>query len=107
MRRGELLALRWSAVYMDARSLRVCRTADYIPGFGYVVNEPKTAAGRRMIMLPAFAVEMLKRHRVEQLEARLKIGASWEDLDLVITDLNGGYFNPRYLEKTFTESSLG
>lgn len=103
MRRGELLALRWSDVDLDTRSLRVSRTVDYIPGFGYVVNEPKTAAGRRMIMLPVFAVEMLKHRRVEQLEARLKAGGSWEDLDLVITDLSGGYFNPRYLEKTFSK----
>lgn len=103
MRRGELLALRWSDVDMDARTLRVSRTVDYINGFGYVVNEPKTAAGRRIIMLPTFVVEMLKRYRVEQLEARLKVGSSWEELDLVITDLNGGYFNPRYLAKTFSK----
>jgi integrase len=103
MRRGELLALRWSDVDMDARLLRVNRTVDYIPGFGYVVDEQKTAAGRRAIVLPLFVVEMLKYHRVEQLEARLKAGGSWEDLDLVITDLHGGYFNPRYLEKTFSK----
>lgn len=103
MRRGELLALRWADVDMEARTLRVCRTVDYINGFGYVVNEPKTAAGRRMIMLPVFAVEMLKHHRIEQLEARLQAGSSWEDLDLVVTDLNGGFFNPRYLAKTFSK----
>jgi len=51
---------------------------DYINGYGYVVNEPKTAAGRRMIMLPVFVVEMLKRHKGEQAEARLKAGSVWE-----------------------------
>jgi integrase len=64
-----------------------------------VENEQKTAAGRRVVLLPSFVVDMLKQHRVKQLEARLKAGSSWEDHDLVFTDLSGGYFNPRYLEK--------
>lgn len=29
----------------------------------------------------------------------MKVGSVWEDRDLVFTDLSGGYFNPRYLEK--------
>jgi integrase len=51
------------------------------------------------VLLPTFVVDMLKQHRVEQLEARLKAGSAWEDRNLVFTDLSGGYFNPRYLEK--------
>ncbi len=99
LRRGEMLALRWADVDLERRTVTIKRTVDYIPRYGYVENEQKTEAGRRVVLLPSFVVEMLKQHRVEQLEARLKAGGAWEDRDLVFTDLSGGYFNPRYLEK--------
>ena len=101
MRRGEMLALRWSDVDLEHQTMKVQRTVDYIPRYGYVENEPKTAAGRRTLMIPSFVVDMLKQHHLQQLETRLKVGSVWEDRDLVITDLHGGYFNPRYLEKLF------
>jgi len=101
IRRGELLALRWSQVDLEGQWIQVRRTVDYITRYGYVETEPKTAAGKRMIVLPYFVADMLKQHRLQQLEAKLKIGRAWEDRDLVFTDLHGGYFNPRYLGKLF------
>ena len=103
MRRGEMLALRWANVDFERRTVKVHRTVDYIPKYGYVETEPKTAAGRRTILLPAFVVEMLKEHRTRQLEARLKAGDAWERRDLVFTGLSGGYFNPRYMDKLFSK----
>ena len=103
MRRGEMLALRWTDVDLERQTIRVHRTVDYIPKHGYVETEPKTAAGRRTILLPSFVIDMLKQHRVQQLEARLKVGSAWDDRDLVFTGLKGGYFNPRYLEKLFSK----
>ena len=101
MRRGEMLALRWTDIDLERQILKVQRTVDYIPRYGYVENEPKTVAGRRLLMIPSFVVDMLKQHHLQQLETRLQAGSLWEDLDLVFTDLHGGYFNPRYLEKIF------
>lgn len=101
MRRGEILALRWADVDLVKQTVKVHRTVDYIGKFGYVETEPKTAAGSRTVVLASFVIEMLKLHRKEQLEARLKAGEKWEDRDLVFTDLHGGYFNPRYLDKLF------
>ncbi len=101
MRRGELLALRWSNIDFDRQTLLVLHTVDYIPKYGYVETEPKTAAGKRLINLPSFLLEMLKQHRVQQLKQQLKQGEDWENLDLVFPDLHGGYFNPNYLLKMF------
>ncbi len=101
MRRGELLALRWSNIDFERRTLLVLHTVDYIPKYGYVETEPKTATGKRLISLPAFLAEMLRQHRVQQLEQRLKQGDSWEDRNLVFPDLHGGYFNPNYLLRVF------
>src|SRR5438105_1745758 len=44
---------------------------------------------------------MLKQHRVQQLEQRLKMGDAWENRDLVFSDLRGGYFNSNYLLRMF------
>ncbi len=101
IRRGELLALRWSQVHFEQHYLLVTRTVDYIARYGYVENEPKTAAGKRRIHLPEFLIDMLKQHRKQQVEQKLKFGEKWEDHDLVFTGLQGGYFNPRYMDKLF------
>lgn len=41
MRRGELLALRWSEIDFERRILLVSRTVDYITHYGYVETAPK------------------------------------------------------------------
>ena len=110
MRRGELLALRWSDVDLESGNIQVRRTVDIIPKHGYVENEPKTARSRRMIVLAPFAVDMLKQHHVQQLELRLKAGSNWQEKNLVFTGLHGSYLNPNHLpemmEKVLTEAGL-
>lgn len=101
MRRGELVALRWSNIDFERGTLLVLHTVDYIPKYGYVETEPKTKAGKRSIRLPSFLVGMLKEHRTGILERQLKVGQAWENRDLVFPDLHGGYFNPGYLDKLF------
>ncbi|MDQ2905263.1 MAG: site-specific integrase [Chloroflexota bacterium] len=102
MRRGELLGLKWQDIDFDRKVLKVRRTLDYYAGHGgYIETEPKTAKGRRSIMLPSFVVEVLRVHRVRQLEMRLSAGDRWEDLDYVFTGLLGGRLNPRYVLKLF------
>ncbi|HZO72828.1 MAG TPA: tyrosine-type recombinase/integrase [Ktedonobacteraceae bacterium] len=101
MRRGELLALRWADIDFNRNSLQVRHTVDFIAKHGYVENEPKTESGKRHIALPPFIVEMLKSHRIQQLELRRKVGEAWQESDLVFTGLRGGYLNPRYVVKLF------
>jgi len=101
MRRGELLALRWSDVDLDSRVLHVLRTMNFIGGLGYVEGEPKTRAGRRDIVLPDVAVEALKQHRVHQGEARVKAGLRWREQGIVFPNMYGGFFSPAQVGKLF------
>ena len=94
MRRGELLALRWQDIDLERRSLQVRRTVSLIHGHGYIETEPKTAKGRRKIVLPQPVVEVLKQHRTHQLEAGLKAGEGWHDHDLVFCNIHGDYLHP-------------
>ena len=100
MRRGELLALRWSDIDFDHSRLLVLHSVDFIAGYGYVEGKPKTAAGRRVISLPAFLLEMLKQHQVQQLELR-DTAHEWEDRGLVFPNLKGGYLHPNHMGEKF------
>lgn len=100
MRRGELLALRWSDIDFDNHRLLVSHSVDYIAGYGYVVGKPKTAAGKRWVSFPAFLFYMLDQHRFQQLELR-GTAKKWEDHDLVFPNLSGGYLHPNHMGEKF------
>jgi integrase len=64
IRRSELLALRWSDLDQKNNMLTVAGKVIRVPGEGLLrVDETKSAAGRRTIPLPRFAVEMLQKRR--------------------------------------------
>ncbi len=64
LRRGELLGLRWSDYNEAAGTLAVCGKVVRVTGKGLVrEDETKTAAGRRTIALPRFAIKMLAARR--------------------------------------------
>lgn len=73
LRRGELLALRWSDVDLSAGTLTVNRAIEHENGKTRF-KEPKTKRSRRTINLPPFVTERLRRHRVEQAERFLSDG---------------------------------
>jgi integrase len=81
--------------------LYVSRTVNRIAGHGYVVNAPKTARSRRLIILPQFAVERLKEHKAWQVEARLKAGTLWKEQNLVFPNTVGGFARPDVLVSQF------
>ena len=101
MREGELLGLRWSDIDLDTKMLHVSRTLTYSSGLGFMEGEPKTDKGKRTILLPQFAVEALKRHRMSQLEKRLAAGADWVDRNLVFPNDRGNFMIPVTLLRRF------
>ncbi|GCE48496.1 integrase [Thermosporothrix hazakensis] len=100
MRRGELLALRWSDIDFERCRLLVSHSVDYIAGYGYVVGKPKTAAGKRWVSLPAFLFKMLKQHQFQQLEMK-RLTKEWKDNDLVFPNRHGGYLHPNHMGEQF------
>lgn len=88
MRQGELLGLRWQDVDLDAGTLSVTATLQRGRG-GYALTEPKTPRSRRRVFLAAPAVAALRRHKVRQLEERLRLGPAWQENGLVFTSEAG------------------
>lgn len=89
MRRGEILALRWEDVDLDAGTLSVRRTLSQVKG-RLEFKEPKSARSRRVIALPAFAVEALRQHQAAQAAERLRAGAAYASQGLVCATATGG-----------------
>jgi integrase len=67
-RQGELLGLTWADIDLKAGTLSVRRSLSMTKA-GFVLKEPKTAAGRRMVSLPPFVVEALTALKAEALKA--------------------------------------
>jgi len=62
MRRGEIMALRWSDIDLDARVLCVARSLQQTKA-GLEFKEPKSVRGRRNIQLAQATVDALTAHR--------------------------------------------
>jgi integrase len=60
LRAGEVRGLRWSDLDLRRRTLHVRRTAQW-SGNGLEIVPPKTAASRRSIKLPGFAIASLRK----------------------------------------------
>ena len=101
MREGELLALRWSDIDFEAEALQVRRTVQYITGYGFVENEPKTAKGRRKIVLPHFVVHALTLHHIKFLKKSTEVGADWQEYNLVFPGNNGKFMHAETLRRRF------
>jgi integrase len=93
MRQGELLALHWDDVDLEAGALRVQRSLSHSKD-GPLFTAPKTSKSRRRIKLTATTTDALKRHRATQNAHRLKLGTLWENQGLVFPNRTGGAMRP-------------
>jgi integrase len=99
MRRGELLGLRWQDVDPTKGVLHVRQFVTPHRSTWHI-GEPKTASGRRTIVLDAACVTALREHRTRQNERRLA-GEVWQDYDLVFASEVGTPIDPNNLYHRF------
>ncbi|HUQ70685.1 MAG TPA: site-specific integrase [Planctomycetaceae bacterium] len=83
-RQGELFGLRWDDVDLQNQTVQIRRTIVEMGG-EFHEHEPKTEKGKRLIVLPAMAVEALHEQRKRLLAEGLLGGG------LVFPDHAGGY----------------
>jgi integrase len=105
MRLGELSALRWSDIDLEKATLEIRRTVSYVKNqetghYEFVVGLPKTAAGERLIYLPADLIALLRIHCEKQQEMKA-VAARWAGLDLVFCTRFGTYIIPSQIRVSF------
>ena len=93
MRQGELLALKWTDVDLEAGKISVRRTLTREGGH-YKLGEPKTKKSRRTVKLTGAATEALRRHLSRQMVEMDRLGDLYGDQGLVFTTSSGAPLNP-------------
>jgi integrase len=100
VRRGELLALRWSDIDLNGSTLTVNQSLERIRG-KYVFKAPKTKKSRRTISLPSKTIKALREHYTAQLEQRLRLGLGRDPRGLVFARPDGEPMDADALSKSF------
>ena len=103
LRKGELLALRWSDVDLEQGLLQVRQTVQRLPTAGLVFGPPKSSRSRRTVPLPEISVRVLRAHRARQAAEMLALGPTWAESGLVFTSSVGTVIEPRNLSRLFDE----
>lgn len=98
LRQGELLALRWEDLDLEARTLQVRRTVTK-DGGKLSIGPAKTAQSRRTVKLTRDATDALRGHLTRQLEEIDGLGDFFEDNGFVFCTAKGTLINPSNLRK--------
>jgi integrase len=98
-RRGETLALRWKNVDLDRGTVRIVESLEQTRS-GLRFKAPKTEKARA-ISLPAFAVNELRRLKLEQAEELLRVGVRQSSDTLVCARRDGEPLQPQSLTHEF------
>ena len=103
LRRGELLALRWSNYDTENRHISIKENLSRLKGNDgkthLTFTTPKTASSRRTIPLLPEIAKMLDVHQSTQILKRLKAGQLWENNDLIFCTDFGKPIEPRNLRR--------
>ena len=99
MRRGEICALRWRSIDLDAGQLSVVASTEQGRG-GMREKEPKSGKGR-LIALPPMLVAELRRHRMQQAEWLLRLGVRLTNDHYVCLREDGESVWPSSLTRAF------
>lgn len=108
VRRGELLALRWSNVDLDGEKvLRVREAIEQTKAHGLRRKKPKTKNGVRDISLPDIVLDALREHRKQQLEMRMALGLGrLPDDALVFPGDDGNLRSPRAFSSYWADRAV-
>lgn len=87
LRRGELLALRWTDIDFAKHTLRV--------------RQAKTQAGERVLPLSHEMVQCLQEHWEKLQEERIALGVDWQEHGLAFPTSKGTPMTPRNLVRNF------
>jgi integrase len=82
-RRSEILGISWEDVDLKAGTVLIRRGVQPVrhpsDGTTIVFTPLKTKRSRRIVQLPSFAQEQIRRHRREQMKRRTVFGTRWRD----------------------------
>ncbi|BBX38066.1 hypothetical protein MMAGJ_73480 [Mycolicibacterium mageritense] len=106
LRRGEILALAWDSVDLDAGTVTIAAARIAVAG-GSVTGATKTKSSERTLPLPPDLAAALKLEAERQKELRKLLGNRWPNSGLVVVDDSGAPPHPDTLSKAWREALAG
>lgn len=105
LRRGELLALRWSDVDFENKYISIQRSLvrGGSTGNELIIKDPKTEDSTRDIPITDTIINLLKKHKLKQSEDKLKLGKYYKKSDYIFTRDDGELINPASFSSRFAE----
>jgi integrase len=103
LRAGELLGLKWDDLDWAMGCLHVQRQVQRVPGSGLALLEPKSAAGRRVVVLGQTMMTVLDEHFKKQDRLRTFAGERWQDHGMIFTSQTGTCLDHRNVYREFKE----
>ena len=101
---GELSALTWGD--LSGNVLTINKTFKYVRNLNNgkyepLISMPKTAAGKRTIILPQKAIDLLEHHKLIQDELKDKLGDKYKHKELIFANQQGNYLAPHTIREHF------
>jgi len=103
LRAGELLGLKWDDLDWTKGNLHVQRQVQRLPGSGLALLEPKSAAGRRVVVLGQTMMTVLDEHYNKQDRLRAFAGERWQEHGMIFTSQTGTCLDHRNVYREFKE----
>ena len=94
------MGLRWSDLDWQTRKSAYSKTITKIKG-GFVFSEPKSAAGRRVIVLGEETIKKLRQHLEFLAQERREAGEKWQENDLIFPSSIGTPWDHRNMFKYY------
>lgn len=101
LRRGELLGLEWSDIDWEQKSMRICRTSQYLPGHGVFTDITKNRSSQRIVMISDQIIRLLQEQYHWQQLQKKTLGDAWKESGRVITMPNGQPMRPDHFSSQF------
>lgn len=100
MRQSEILGLTWDCVDLDNGTITISKQLQKWKDGDYAFTSPKNGKCRTLTPAPS-VMKLLRKHRAEQNERKLKVGKLWEDTGLVFTNELGGNLSHKVIYNRF------
>ncbi len=90
MHKGEILGLQWKDIDFERRTLSINRSLSHITK---EFHEPKTATGKRLIVLPEVTLQALGEQHERIHVEKERYSSAYNEYDLVCPTFNGNPYN--------------
>ena len=95
-RREELCGMEFRDFDFEACTVTVCRASIYTKRTGIVTVPTKTEKSSRILKLPSWIFDLVRRLQTQKIEQRLKYGDQWHECGRLFTKVDGSPIGPGY-----------